>query len=436
VSKTLKLSTTEPREIALVSQARVALAEARSIDEVKDIRDKAEAMRLYLKQRDESLEAQNTAAEIKLWAERRAGEMLAHMKKSGERDQGSGGDRKSQSHDVTVIPSKLSDLGVDKMESSRWQTIASMPEKEFEQHIEKAKSAGEGLTTNSVLRKAKEKKRETTKEEKRTELKAKAKAAPKSDDWQVIDGACGDTLKTLTLRSARLIFADPPYNIGWDYGEDGHDDAMPSAAYLSLCKGFINASVPILTDDGSLWVLINHEWAARIELMIVEAGLVVRDWITWYESFGVNCTNKFNRTSRRLFHAVKDPNRFVFNADAVNRPSDRQARYNDKRADPGGKVWDDVWGVNPSIPRLNGTFKERIPDASNQLPLALLNPIVGCASDPGDLVVDPFCGSGTTGEAALRLGRRFLGIEKDARFAELSRTRLAAVKGECSGTKE
>ena len=82
------------------------------------------------------------AAEIKLWAERRAGEMLGDMKREGERDRGSGGNRKSRSHDVTVTPSKLSDLGVAKMESSRWQAIASMPEAQFEEHIAEAKKQG------------------------------------------------------------------------------------------------------------------------------------------------------------------------------------------------------------------------------------------------------------------------------------------------------
>jgi DNA modification methylase len=126
---------------------------------------------------------------------------------------------------------------------------------------------------------------------------------------------------------------------------------------------------------------------------------------------------------------VKDPRRFVFNADAVTRPSDRQAKYGDRRADPGGKLWDDVWGVNPPIPRLVGTAAERIPDVPTQLPLQLLTAVVGCASDPGDLVVDPFAGSGTAGEAAIRLGRRFLGVERSGAFGNLACMRLTAAEG-------
>jgi hypothetical protein len=113
-------------------------------------------------------------------------------------------------------------------------------------------------------------------------------------------------------------------------------------------------------------------------------------------------------------------------AETVNRPSDRQAKYLDKRANPDGKTCDSVWGVSPPIPRLTGTCAERLPDFPTQLPLDLLRPMVGCASDPGDLVIDPFAGSATTGVAALVAGRRFLGIERQAKFADLAAARQRA----------
>jgi site-specific DNA-methyltransferase (adenine-specific) len=182
----------------------------------------------------------------------------------------------------------------------------------------------------------------------------------------------------------------------------------------------------LLTPDGSFWVLIGDEYAAEFALMLKNLDLTIRSWVKWYETFGVNCSNNFNRCSRHLFYCVNDAKRFVFNADAVTRPSDRQAKYQDGRADPGGKLWDNVW----QIPRLVGTAKERIPDFPTQLPLALLNPIVLCVSEPGDLVVDPFAGSATTGEASLAADRRFLGIEQSADFVRLARLRL---KGVASG---
>ena len=95
--------------------ARRALIEARSIDEVKDVRDKAEALRLYMRQAGESLEMQNDVAEIKLRAERRAGEMLGEMGESGQRPLGR---PEKESQQVT-----LSDFGLTKSQSSRWQSM-------------------------------------------------------------------------------------------------------------------------------------------------------------------------------------------------------------------------------------------------------------------------------------------------------------------------
>lgn len=177
----------------------------------------------------------------------------------------------------------------------------------------------------------------------------------------------------------------------------------------------------MLSPDGSLWLLVSLEWAWQIIPIALRAGLHLRQHITWYETFGVNCTRKFNRCSRPLLWLVKNPHSFVFNdCPEIRRLSDRQTKYRDRRANPAGKLWDDVW----MIPRLAGTHRERIPGFPTQLPVKLLRPIVGCASNPGDLVLDPFVGSGTSGQAALELGRGFVDIEGNERFAEQARIRL------------
>jgi site-specific DNA-methyltransferase (adenine-specific) len=303
-------------------------------------------------------------------------------------------------------------------------------------------------------------KRQVAREEKMRELESKAKAARKIGEqpWQIVVGDCLDELAKVKEGSARLVFADPPYNIGVNYGGGEKKDRLPEMEYLAWCVRWFAACYRTLAPDGSFWVLINNEncawfdvplrstfrrrgnvddsldflrrmaeggaWQRDLFALLCEEDTHTRARLTWFESFGVNCSHRFNRCSRRLFWCDKDKNNFVFNPDPVTRPSDRQAKYGDARADPGGKLWDDVWGINPPIPRLTGTCAERIPDFPTQLPLALLNPIVGCASDPGDLVIDPFSGSATTGEAAVTQGRRYLGIEKSEKFARLATLRL------------
>jgi site-specific DNA-methyltransferase (adenine-specific) len=262
--------------------------------------------------------------------------------------------------------------------------------------------------------------------EKTAELKQKAAAATVAKTgpqlWNLIcdDVLCGLEDVRDTHGPARLIFTDPPYNIGVDYGDGADADLMPHDAFVSWCEEWLSLCKECLTDDGSLWLMTCDEVAAESCLILKKLGFHVRNWIKWYETFGVNCTNKFNRTSRHIFYATVHARGFVWNADAVSRPSDRQAKYNDKRAATGGKIWDDVW----QIPRLSGTCEERIPGFPTQLPLQLVEPIVLCASDPGDLVVDPFNGSGTTGVASVRNGRRYIGIDKSQEFIDLATKRL------------
>jgi len=120
------------KSLVQLDEARRLLSEIQNIDEIKNIRDKAEAMRVYAKQAKLGLEAQNHAAEIKLRAERRAGELLRDMEKNK-------GGRPTDETDNTLLPvtpPKLSEIGISKMQSSRWQALADIPDARFEEAIE------------------------------------------------------------------------------------------------------------------------------------------------------------------------------------------------------------------------------------------------------------------------------------------------------------
>ncbi len=412
-----------PREIEMLERAAAFLAECQDLDQVKDLRDRAEALRLYQKKIGDSQRAQASAAAIKVRAERRMGELLREMPK-----QGPGEYKRSQL--ATVSPT-IADLNITKSDSSRCQAMAALPSEEFEETVTKAVEAGRGPTSRELYTRGQSHQRA---ERKRAELKAKAVesiVATRERTWEIRQGDCLDILGTIEDESTRLIFADPPYNIGVDYG-DHYDDSRPSYEFDEWCQLWLAECFRKLTDDGSLWLLVNHEWARTLCFRAEDLGYHLRQWITWYESFGVNTTGMFNRCSRPLLWLVKDAGNFLFDVHApqIRRPSDRQAIYNDPRANPDGKIWDDVWGINPPIPRVVGTAKERMPDFPTQLPLALLRPIVACASAPGDLVIDPFSGSGTTGAACIELGRRFIGLELSEDFADLSRARLAGMEAE------
>jgi hypothetical protein len=132
-------------ELALLDRAGQALAQAQSLDEIKDIRDKAEAVRKYAQSASLGLDVQNRAAELKLRAERQAGKLLSELTLRG-------GDRRSKHHDDRL---KLDHLGISRNQSTRWQAQARVPEKIFRKHIRETCDAGRELTSAGLIRLAK-----------------------------------------------------------------------------------------------------------------------------------------------------------------------------------------------------------------------------------------------------------------------------------------
>jgi site-specific DNA-methyltransferase (adenine-specific) len=138
---------------------------------------------------------------------------------------------------------------------------------------------------------------------------------------------------------------------------------------------------------------------------------------------------------------VKNPDVFTFNTDAVRVPSARELVYGDKRASPTGRLPDDTWILRPQdlpegfaadgdtwyFPRVCGTFKERSGWHGCQMPEQLLGRIIRASSHEGDVVLDPFGGSGTTLAVAKKLGRRFIGLELSEQYAARIEERLASI---------
>jgi hypothetical protein len=132
-------------ELVLLDQAGQALAEARSLDEIKTIRDKAEAVRKYAQSASLGLDVQNRAAEVKLRAERQAGKLLSQLMLRG-------GDRRSKGHHDRL---KLVDLGLTSNQSKRWQLQARVPENLFREHVRQTCHQGKELTSAGLMRLAK-----------------------------------------------------------------------------------------------------------------------------------------------------------------------------------------------------------------------------------------------------------------------------------------
>lgn len=268
---------------------------------------------------------------------------------------------------------------------------------------------------------------------------------------------CIEGLGKLPEGSVDLAFADPPFNIGYDY--DVYDDRRASDEYIAWSRKWIEGVIRVLKPNGTFWLAIGDEYAADLKVLCTrELGLHCRSWVIWFYTFGVHCKQKFTRSHAHLFHFVKDPRNFTFNSLAVRVPSARELVYGDKRAAPDGRMPDDTWMMSPILPpevptkdgfvlrpqdiperfpphsdtwyfsRVAGTFGERRGWHGCQMPEQLLGRIIRACSHEGELVLDPFGGSGTTLAVAKKLNRRFIGFEISDKYVKNIKERLSSIQ--------
>jgi site-specific DNA-methyltransferase (adenine-specific) len=235
---------------------------------------------------------------------------------------------------------------------------------------------------------------------------------------EVYVGDCREVLRALPESSVDLIFADPPFN--WDVAYGEWDDARPREEYVSFTHQWLDACLRVLNDRGSFWVNIPDDTAAEIVVHLKQRGLVMINWCVWHFRFGQHRVGNFIVSKVHALYFARDRDRRVWNGAAVLEPSDRAAIYDDPRTratrQPGLRVPLDVW-YGPNWGRVQGNNKERRKNHQNQIPEVYLERVVRACSDEGQLVLDPFLGSGTTCTVARALRRRSIGIEYSARNA-------------------
>lgn len=211
-----------------------------------------------------------------------------------------------------------------------------------------------------------------------------------------------------------LVFADPPFN--WNRAYDKWDDKMPREDYLQFTREWLDCCIAALTPTGSMWVNIPDDTCAEIVLHLKGRGLQMVNWCIWHYRFGQNTDRKFISSHVHALYFARDAMKRTWNPDAILEPSDRATTYfdprtqNKKEGTAGMRVPMDVW-YGPYWGRIQGNNKERRVNHDNQLPEAYLERVIRACSNEGDLVLDPFLGSGTTGVIAHALKRRFIGTE-------------------------
>jgi len=232
-------------------------------------------------------------------------------------------------------------------------------------------------------------------------------------------------LQQIEKGSVDLVFADPPFN--WDVKYGKWHDNMPREEYLKFTYEWLDACLRVLAPHGAIWVNIPDDTAAEIVVHLKQKKLTMMNWCIWHFRFGQCRNSNFIVSKVHVLYFVKNPVKRIWNPDQVLEPSDRATTYADARTrktqTPGLRVPLDVW-YGQYWGRIQGNNKERRAKHENQIPEVYMDRVIRACSKEGNLVLDPFLGSGTTCTVARALKRRSIGIEYSKTIAKSAFERI------------
>jgi modification methylase len=247
---------------------------------------------------------------------------------------------------------------------------------------------------------------------------------------QVLRGDCLEVLRGLPDASVDMVFADPPYNLQLggdllrpdnskvDAVDDDWDKFSDFAAYDAFTRAWMAECRRVLKPEGTIWVIGSYHNVFRLGTAIQDLGFWVLNDVVWRKSNPMPNFKgtRFTNAHETLIWAARsrDQKRYTFNYDALKAFNEDVQMRSD---------W--TLALCTGEERIKGEDGKKA--HPTQKPEALLHRVLLAASKPGDVVLDPFFGTGTTGAAAKRLGRRWIGIERDETYAKVAEDRIAAV---------
>jgi site-specific DNA-methyltransferase (adenine-specific) len=247
---------------------------------------------------------------------------------------------------------------------------------------------------------------------------------------QILHGDCIEILKSLPGNSVDLIFADPPYNLQLRNDlyrpnmtkvaavNDGWDQFEGFAEYDAFTREWLSASQCVLKPTGTIWVIGTYHNIYRVGAIMQDLGFWILNDLVWIKrnpmpNFrGVRFTNAHETI---LWAQKKKGAKYTFNHKSMKALNDDLQMRSD---------WNLPLVTGNKRIKLNGTKAH-----STQKPEALLYRILMASSNPGDVVLDPFFGTGTTGAVAKKLGRNWIGIERDKKYIKIAQKRIDTIKG-------
>lgn len=257
-------------------------------------------------------------------------------------------------------------------------------------------------------------------------------------DNQIIAGDCIEVMRSLPAGSVDLIFADPPYNLQLkgtlhrpdnslvDAVTEDWDKFSGFAAYDSFTRAWLSEARRLLKPDGALWVIGSYHNIYRLGASLQDAGFWILNDVIWRKSNPMpNFRGKrlTNAHETLIWASRSEGAKYTFNYDALKALNDGVQMRSD-------------W----VLPLCTGSERLRDGDGNKahptQKPESLLHRVLVGTTHPGDLVLDPFFGTGTTGAVAKALGRRWIGIERDETYRRAAEARIARVRPYDSATIE
>lgn len=243
---------------------------------------------------------------------------------------------------------------------------------------------------------------------------------------------CFDFLSRTRDASVDLAVVDPPYNLR----KAGWDSFSSEQAFFDFTFRWIDALIPKLKHTGSVYIFNTPYNSAFILSYLVKRGMIFQNWITWDKRDGMGGAKRrySNGQETVLFFTKSDEH--VFNFDDIRLPYESTARIehakgkgilkNGKRwfPNPQGRLCGEVWHITSERHKQKKNGKTPKLDHLTPKPLEMIERIVRASSNPGDLVLDCFVGSGTTALAAKKLGRNFLACDADKKYVALAQSNL------------
>lgn len=246
---------------------------------------------------------------------------------------------------------------------------------------------------------------------------------------------CDDCIASLNKISEPifdLTITSPPYNIGKSYEKIVHN-----GEYIEWSRRWINSVYKNTKNNGAFWLNLgyfSYEDRAKaipiIYLLWDKIPFYLIQEIVWHYSAGVLTKNLLAPRNEKFLWYVKNPNSYIFNLDAIRDPNVKypnQKKNGKLKCNPLGKNPGDVWMFPKVTSGRNRSSKERTPHPA-QFPIAVINRIIKASSNKNQLILDPFMGSGTTAEAALKLGRKVVGFEISQEYCDIAVKRYENAK--------